>query len=156
MSWKFVQPLFCNAAKRHGFHRKSGKYSCVQGVKWNILKMFLFVPCIKSHLPWKFHEYPFSRFFRNVANSQTTRQTDKPTDNDENITTAEEITFPYQFELPQNAENYLTFHFICLACQDLTTGALSVLSIDNNYLCIRFALYENIARCHSYNLLEMS
>ena len=63
ISWKSVQPFFCNAAKRHGFLRKSGKKnSCVQGVKWKIPKMFPIVPCIKSHLPWKFHEDPFCRF----------------------------------------------------------------------------------------------
>ena len=50
--------------------------------------MFPIVPCIKSHLPWQFHENPASRFFRNVANRQTYRHTDKATDNDENITFA--------------------------------------------------------------------
>ena len=41
---------------------KSDKNSCVQGVKSNILKVFPIVPCIKSHLPWQFHENPYSRF----------------------------------------------------------------------------------------------
>ena len=47
------------------------KKPCGQGAKWNILKMFPTVPCIKYHLPWNFR--------------QTDRQTDKPTDIDENI-----------------------------------------------------------------------
>ena len=62
ISWKSVRPFFCNAAKRHGLLRKSGKKSCVQGVIWNILKMLPIFPCIKSHLPWKFDENPFRRF----------------------------------------------------------------------------------------------
>ena len=62
------------------------KNSCVQGVKWNILKMFPIVPFIKSHLPWKCHENPFCRF--SVTARQPDKQTDKPTDNDENITFA--------------------------------------------------------------------
>ena len=71
------------------FSEKMGKNSCVQGVEWKILKMFRIVTCIKSHLPWKFHEDPFGRFFRYVANRQTDRQTDKATDNDENYGSAE-------------------------------------------------------------------
>ena len=69
---------------------KVGKTSCVQGVKWNILKMFPIVPCIQSHLPRKFHENPFSRFsVMLLTGRQTDRQTHRQTratDNDENIT----------------------------------------------------------------------
>ena len=45
--------------------------------------MFSIVPCIKSHLPWKFHENRFSRFsVMLLTDRQTNRQA---TDNDENI-----------------------------------------------------------------------
>ena len=44
--------------------------------------MFPIVPCIKSHLPWKFHENSFSRFSVMLP---TARQTEKATDNDENM-----------------------------------------------------------------------
>ena len=63
---------------------KVKRNSCVQGVEWNILKMFPIVPCIKSHLAWEFHKKSVQPFFRNVAN----RQTDRATDKDENITFA--------------------------------------------------------------------
>ena len=57
---------------------KVEKISCVQGVEWNILKMFPIVLCIKSHLPWKFHENPFSRFsIMLLTDRQTDRQTDE-------------------------------------------------------------------------------
>ena len=52
------------------------KKSCVQRVKWSIPKMFQIIPCTKSHLPWKFHENPFSRSSVIVL---TGRQTNKPT-----------------------------------------------------------------------------
>ena len=75
ISWKSVLPFLCNAAKRHGLLRKSVEKSCVQGVQWNILKMFPIVPCIKSHLPWKFHENPFSHFsVIMLTDRQTNRQ----------------------------------------------------------------------------------
>ena len=38
------------------------RISCVQGVKWNILKLFKIIFCTKSLLPWQFHENPFTRF----------------------------------------------------------------------------------------------
>ena len=89
ISWKSVQPFFCHAAKRHGFLRKKWKKkSCVQVVKWNILRMSPIVPCIKSHQPWKFHESPFGCFsVMLLTDRQTNRQT-RATDNDENITFA--------------------------------------------------------------------
>ena len=60
---------------------KVGEKSCVQGVKWNFLKMFPIVPCIKSHLPWKFHENPFSHFaIMLLTDRRTDRLTDRPTD----------------------------------------------------------------------------
>ena len=50
--------------------------------------MFPIVPCIKSHLPRKFHENPFRRFsVMLLIDRQTNRQT-RATDNDENITFA--------------------------------------------------------------------
>ena len=68
---------------------KVGKKSCVQGVAWNILKMIPIVPCIKSHLTCKFHENPFHCFsVMLLTDRQTHRQTDRATDNDENITFA--------------------------------------------------------------------
>ena len=36
------------------------KKICVQRVKWSIPKMFQIIPCTESHLPWKFHENPFT------------------------------------------------------------------------------------------------
>ena len=45
------------------FPKKSvKKYSSIEVVTWNILKIFQNVFCTKSHLPWKFYENPFSRF----------------------------------------------------------------------------------------------
>ena len=56
------------------------KNSCVQGVKWNIPKMFPIVSCIKSDLPWRFHENPFSCFsVMFLTDRQTDRQTKQRT-----------------------------------------------------------------------------
>ena len=57
--------------------KMSKKISCVQGIEWNIPKMFQIVPYAKSHLPWKFHDYPFTRFSVMLL---TDKQTNKPTE----------------------------------------------------------------------------
>ena len=95
--WNFHENLFSrfSAMVLRGMDcsEKVGGKSCVQGVKRNIQKMLPIVPCIKSHLPWKFHENPFSRFsVMLLTDRQTDGQTDRQaTDNDENITFAEII-----------------------------------------------------------------
>ena len=53
------------------------KIFCVQGVKRNILKLFQMVSCTKSHLSWKFHENPFTRFSVMLLKD---KQTHKPTE----------------------------------------------------------------------------
>ena len=77
--WKFHANLFnhYSAMLPRGMDcsEKVGGKSRVQGVKWNLPKIFPIVPGIKSHLPWKFHENQFSRFFRNVANRPRNKQT---------------------------------------------------------------------------------
>ena len=64
---------------------KVRKKSCVQGVKWNIPKIFPIVPCIKSHLPWKFHENPLRRFSVILL---TDRQTNRQSNENHNVDSA--------------------------------------------------------------------
>ena len=83
--WKFHENLFnrFSAMLLRGmdWSEKVEKKSCVQGVKRNILKILPIVPCIESHLPWKFHENPFSRFsVMLLTDRQTDRQIDRQTD----------------------------------------------------------------------------
>ena len=50
--------------------------------------MFPIVPYIKSHLPFKFHENPFSRFPEMLLTDRQTNRQTRATDKDENITFA--------------------------------------------------------------------
>jgi len=43
-------------------------------------KSFIHSPI--ANLPWKFHANPFGNFLRKVASTQTSRQTDRQTNND--------------------------------------------------------------------------
>ena len=59
---------------------KVEKYSCLQRVKWEVLQMIQNVPCAKSHLPWKIHGNPFSRYSVMLLKyKQTDKQTNKRT-----------------------------------------------------------------------------
>ena len=77
-----------NVVYGHGFPRKCRKQSCVQGIKWNILKVFQMVSCTKSHIFWKFSWKSIQPFFRNVANKRRDKHTNKQTNSSENITFA--------------------------------------------------------------------
>ena len=55
---------------------KIENFPCIQGVMWNILKLFQIVPCTKSHQHRKFHEKPLRRFSVMLL---TDRQTHKHT-----------------------------------------------------------------------------
>ena len=54
---------------------KNPVFKGLNGISWNV-QIF---PCMKSHLPWKCHENPFSRFSEMLlTDRQTNRQTRRP------------------------------------------------------------------------------
>ena len=65
----------------------------LNGISWKCSQLFL-----GSHLPWKFHENPFSRFFRNDANRQTDKQT--------NPGNGQRWNFNHNHNLRHGASNY--------------------------------------------------
>ena len=83
-SWKSVHPFFHNIINKHG-SRKQKNRPRIQGVNRDIPKIFQIALCVMFVFFWKFHENPLSRFSVMLL---TDIQTDRPTDNDENITFA--------------------------------------------------------------------
>ena len=59
-------------------HTQKQKQSCVQGVTWNIKKIFQKVSCSMPHLSWKFHENPLMHFpMISQTNKRTNTQTNR-------------------------------------------------------------------------------
>ena len=56
ISWKCICPFFRYVVSRGKIPRKSREKSYIQGIKYNIPKMFQIDLCTMSDLSWKFDE----------------------------------------------------------------------------------------------------